>query len=246
MNANRNWMSCLILALLFASPFPAAASPFWVAYEGDDLPENEGWDRGFADEHGPEHGGAARSIDNGALVLDGLRDDWICDYYMRDLPNDPAPGEIYIAEWRLFVDRRSDAGDAGITIARHATPGHVSFRYGADGVSISPGDITIPLAAGEFHNFRFLSQNMLTYTLQVDDGLVVNGSFEDYTLLRSFVAFGDCVQGLRSYSQWDYFRYGIVPEPGASYCAMCVLTVLTSRRCAAESRLPDGGKGERP
>jgi hypothetical protein len=235
----------LAVALLFAATIPAVAAPYWVAYAGEDFPENEGWDRGCGDETGWGHG-AVRTIENDVLTLDGLRNEWICDYYLRDLPNDPPPGERFVAEWRLFVDQRSDAGDAGITIARHATPGHVSFRYGADGVSIRPGDITISLAAGEFHEFRFLSQDMLTYTLQVDDGLVVNGWFEDYTLLQSFVAFGDCVQGLRSYSQWDYCRYGIVPEPGALHCVLCVFAVLASRRCAAGSLHPAGHKGKRP
>ena len=44
--------------------FPAAAEPFWIAYEGNDYPEHEGWERVTI-------GGAAqRQLDDGGLILD--------------------------------------------------------------------------------------------------------------------------------------------------------------------------------
>jgi len=219
------------LTLLLAGALPGIAAPFWVAYEGDDFPENQGWDRGYGDEVGWEHGGAVRTLNNGILGLDGLRNIEIEDFYLRDAPADPEPGEAFVAEWRVRIDPQSDTGDAGITIARSAVPGHVSFRYGPDRLSISPGDLTVPLTPGVFHQFRLVSRDMLTYTLQVDEVLTIESAFEDFTLLQAYVAFGDGAWGLKSASQWDYVRFGIVPEPTSAGIFLCLLAV---RRCRAQ------------
>jgi len=234
------------LTLLLAGALPGIAAPFWVAYEGNDYPENEGWVRNYGNEIGPGVGGAERTVEDGVLTIDSLRDDWIFDFSRHRFQSDPAPGETFVAEWRVFVDPRSDVGDAEVVIARGAEPAHVAFELASDSVRVLPGDVTVPLAPEQFHRFRFESQDMQTYTLQIDDALTLDGYFEDFTLLQGFVVFGDGVQGRQSRSQWDYFRYGIVPEPGASHWAMCVLAILISRRRAAESPRPDEGRGEQP
>ena len=51
-------------ALSCAAASPALAEQYWIAYEGDDFPENEGWTRTIS------AGGAERWIEDGALVLD--------------------------------------------------------------------------------------------------------------------------------------------------------------------------------
>ena len=61
----------------------AGATPFWIAYEGDDYPENQGWERVYGDEHGPNSGGAIRSLADGIFTEDSLHDDQIFDFYER-------------------------------------------------------------------------------------------------------------------------------------------------------------------
>ncbi len=233
MNANWNWMSCLVLGLLSALPFPVAASPCWVAYDGDGLPETQGWARHYGNELGPDVGGAERSVDDGILTVDSLRHPWIFDFAEHTLPADPGAGETFVAEWRLLVDPRSDTGDVGVTIARHDSPAHLSIRYGPTGLTLRPGNTAIGIAPGAYHEFRLESQDMQSYTLHIDNTLRYTGVFETYTLLQSFVNFGDCVQGYRSCSQWDYFRYGVVPEPSAFLLLLAAFCMSPVQRRAA-------------
>jgi hypothetical protein len=106
----------------------AEAEPYWVAYEGDALPEEVGWKRHWGDASGPYGPGANRWIEDGVFVLDSLKDDQIFDYYDVQRPIDPAPGELFIAEWRGRVDEPSDPGDAEVVIARDYPAGHVAFH----------------------------------------------------------------------------------------------------------------------
>ena len=39
----------LSLALLLAGPAVAFAEPYWIAWEGDALPEEQGWERNWGD-----------------------------------------------------------------------------------------------------------------------------------------------------------------------------------------------------
>ena len=59
---------------------PASADEYWVSYDGNDFPENEGWIRVFS------AGGAIRTLENGALVLDSLRSLMIVDSSTRFRP----------------------------------------------------------------------------------------------------------------------------------------------------------------
>ncbi len=233
MNASRNWIPYIVFGLLLAVPFPAVASPYWVAYEGDGLPESQGWARHYGNELGPEVGGAERSVDDGILTVDSLRHPWIYDFAERTLPADPQVGETFVAEWRLSVDPRSDTGDVGVTIAPHDSPAHLSIRYGPTGLILRPGNVVIDIAPGTFHQFRVESQDMQSYRLHIDDMLRYTGVFETYTLLQSFVNFGDCVQGYRSCSQWDYFRYGVIPEPSTFLLLLAAFCLLLVQRRAA-------------
>jgi len=221
------------LTLLLAGALPGIAAPFWVAYEGNDYPENEGWVRNYGNEIGPGVGGAERTVEDGVLTIDSLRDDWIFDFSRHRFQSDPAPGETFVAEWRLLIDQRSDASDVGVVIARAALAADVILRFGPESVHVSPGDVTIGIAPQQYHRFRFESPDMQEYRLQIDDDIVVNGLFDNITNLQGFVTFGDGVQGYRSYSQWDYFRYGIIPEPQSVQLVLCGVAISLLRRRAA-------------
>jgi hypothetical protein len=201
----------MLLAIL--SSGTGLQAGYWIGYEADDFPENVGWMRVYGDENGPQQGGAERTLEDGVLTLDGLRNDQIFDFYEIQRPIDPAPGEIFLAEWKTLVDPRSDARDVGVVIARDDPPGHVSFAIGSSTLWIRDDHVTIDIEPNVFHAFSFFSIDMQEYQLAIDGTVEYEGSFDSYSILHSFVNFGDGVQGERSLSSWDYYRFGAVPEP---------------------------------
>jgi hypothetical protein len=223
------------LTLLLAATLPAVASPFWVAYEGDDYPENQGWQRVYGDENGPYKGGAVRSLADGVLTSDGLRNNQIFDYYYQDLTCDPGPGETFVAEWRVRIDPRSGAEDVGVGIFRASSPAHAYFYLGPSAVEVLPGEFSIGLAPDQFHAYRFESPDMVHFTLTIDDTIGLAGIFDSFTVNQGAVGFGDDVQGQRSLAQWDYFRYGIVPEPASGF-AVCLAACFALRHFVRAGR----------
>ncbi len=204
----------------------ARGEPYWIAYEGDVFPEEAGWQRHWGDEHGPFGPGAERYIEDGVFVLNSLRHDQIFDFYDVQRSIDPGPGETFVAEWRMRVDEQSDFGDAKVIVARDAPDGHVAFRFGADDVLSENDGVWFAIEPNVFHTYCFTSQDMESFAFYIDGDLVHTGIFEDFSLLDSFVSFGDGVQGRRSLSYWDYFRFGVVPEPGSGLSVLALLVVL--------------------
>ncbi len=211
------------------------AERFWVAYEGDDYPENQGWERVYGDEHGPGSGGAVRSLADGIFTLDGLYSNAVVDFYVKDRAFDPGPGEKFVAEWRVLVDPASDPYDVNVGIWRAVSPGYAYFQLGPSGVRIRPGLVTIGLQEGVFHSYRFESVDMHSFTLDIDGAITFSGSFYDNTTLQYSVAFGDTVDGQVSRSHWDYVRYGIVPEP-CSAAAVLFSWILLGHRGTLRNR----------
>src|SRR5262245_3165514 len=84
--------------LLLAATVSARAEQYWVAWEGNDYPENEGWER-IVDGPGP----ATRSIHEGVMTLDGRWDRQVDDYYRMDRTLDPGMGESFVLQWRVRV-----------------------------------------------------------------------------------------------------------------------------------------------
>jgi len=201
----------MLLAIL--SSGTGLQAGYWIGYEADDFPENVGWMRVYGDENGPQQGGAERTLEDGVLTLDGLRNDQIFDFYEIQRSIDPGPGEMFLAEWRVLVDPRSDARDVGVVIARDDPPGHVAFRVGPGALWIDADGVTIDLEPNVFHTFAFTSADMQEYQLVIDGAVQYGSSFDSYSILHSYVTFGDGVQGEWSLSRWDYFRFGAVPEP---------------------------------
>ena len=90
-------MTGLALALTAS----AAAEPYWITYEGNDYPENVGWERVWGNWDGPYQGdGAVRTLEDGVLTLDTLYDDGVVDFYKIERPGaiDPGPGELFVME----------------------------------------------------------------------------------------------------------------------------------------------------
>ena len=92
-------------ALLLAPT--AAATPWWVAWEGNDFPENEEWERNYGNWNGYGQGQAVRTLENGLLIIDWLHDTGVYDYVQRNHASgmlDSGPGEMFIAQWRMLLE----------------------------------------------------------------------------------------------------------------------------------------------
>jgi hypothetical protein len=198
----------------------AGAEPCWITYEGNDLPENEGWTRLTG------AGGADRWIEDGALVIDSLHDVHIHDVALMEHWMDPEPGELFVAEWRLLVDEGSGDFDAAVGIARSFAPGFVEFHFGPDVAWNALDNLWFDIEPGIFHTYRFESSNMIDFDLFIDDELANEGTFQDAASNQSFIAFGDMIDGQASLSRWDFLRFGVVPEPSASVLALTTLWLL--------------------
>ncbi len=66
-----------------------------------------------------------------------------------------------------------------------------------------------------FHNFEIRSHDMYSYKLRIDGVLVHNGAFVQ-AVGPAFVAWGDGGYLAGSRSTWDYFRFGVIPEPATA------------------------------
>jgi hypothetical protein len=205
------------------------ADTYWVAYEGNDFPENEGWLRTYGDGTFPPTDQPDRWLENGELIISTARDPSLWEYYSRILL-DPEVGETFEAEWRVRTEILSGPHDNGVVFARWDPPGHVSFRLRPDGLLVATDDVVIPLDETVYHDFRFASADMSSYSLWIDGMEVYDGVFDNNSLLHGYTAFGAGTQGASSISHWDHFRYGVVPEPATAVAYVSGLVLLGGAR----------------
>ena len=210
---------CITLVLMLCVT-TGRAEPYWVAYEGNDFPENEGWMRLWYD------GFAERSIEESVLVIDSLHDIAVADFYRLNMNGslDPEPGEVFVLQWRLQVDQVIGLDDPGISVFSDER-WTVGFNFSETTVysGFEPG-VSAAFEPGIFHEFELRSHNMQDYELFIDDELAIVGSFW-LSLSASRVGWGDTVQGAASLSRWDYVRFGVVPEPPSVILLLCVAIV---------------------
>ena len=213
-----SWRLLCILILFVALAAPASAEPYWVAYEGNDLPENDGWWRIT----GPQR--ADRWLEDGALVIDSRESVFITDYYIHQMDSvpDPGPGEIFVMQWRLRVDEIVNPYDPTIGVVFDSGWG-TGFVVGADFVqNVIVSDLTVSFAPGEYHNFEFWSDATYNYVLYIDGAFAFGGTMWPFPPGPQ-VTWGDGVEGGASLTHWDYFRFGVVPEPAVAAGAAVVI-----------------------
>lgn len=222
-------MNRLLMFLMLAASLagalaaPARAAPYWVAYEGNDIPENEGWWRVYSG------GGANRWIEDGSLVLDGSADLAINDLYRyNQYPMDPEPGELFVAEWRFSIDEIISGPDPGIGLFSDDSWA-VGFSFSDDCVRSEFEDVWTPFEFDGFHELRLTSWDMRNYRLEVDGEALCGGAFLP-VISASVIAWGDSIQGGASLTRWDYFRFGVVPEPTMRWCVGGGIAALTASR----------------
>jgi hypothetical protein len=209
---------CFVVVLAFGLA-AASADEYWVAYEGNDFPENEGWTRTYG------AGGADRWIEDGALVLDGRADSGIYDSYSMLRSLDPGTDEMFIMRWRLRVDQ-VPAGHSDPFVGVFSDESWaIGFRFSESRVyNVFDLSINASFEPGVYHRFEMRSWDMRSYTLAIDGNLTLTGPFVDvYT--SSKIAWGDGVQGAASLSHWDCFVYGVVPEPATAIGFALVVTL---------------------
>lgn len=214
-------LSCA--ALITAS---ARADPYWISYEGNDFPENEGWTRTIG------AGGAERYIEDGTLVLDGRQDIMIADSYSMQRLLDPEPGELFIMRWRLNVDELTEGHSDAIAAVFSDESWAVAFRLSESRIFNSFDlSMSAPFEQGAFHLFELRSWDMRTFELSIDDAVALSGDFV-HVITASKVAWGDGVQGAASLSRWDCFEFGVVPEPTPGVVLGVAGTLVFIRRRA--------------
>lgn len=225
---------CLFAFLGLAAAPAGWATPYWIAWEGDDFPENQGWTRSWGNWDGLHQGpGAIRTLENGVLTYDSLYDAGVWDTCSIERPGemDPDPGEIFVCEWRLRVrEVTSVYGDPAVVAISDDAWG-VAFDYAEDHIRGGYGEgwLSIPIVPYVWHDYRLLSSDMRAYDLYIDDQLVRHGGFT-HVVTPSVCGFGDMAQGVASLHDWDYYRFGVIPEPAALFLAMWAVAWQRARR----------------
>lgn len=211
----RMTIALLVIAALAA---PALATPYWVAWEGEDYPENEGWER-IIEGDGP----ADRTLEQGTLTIDSRWSTQISDFYQIDRQLNPSHGERFVAQWRVRINEVAGnvSYDPAVTMFSDDDWG-LGFHFHSDGLSGTFEDFFIPFEPGVFHSFELRSADMESYELLLDGLHVRLGGFWEPAVSRSLIAWGDATRGAASSSDWDYFRFGVIPEPSGAL-AMYIL-----------------------
>jgi len=200
------WVAVLAGLLLGGSV--ALAEPYWLAFEFDDpndLPQGDGWLRRYQ----PQPFGV---VENGVLTYDS-NDPQSYDYFEYSRPGalDPGPDEAFVVEWRLRTEWVSYWGDPGVSVMSDDA-WVVTLVFDIDEIHSFHEYVDIPIPPGDWHIYALVSADMRTYELYVDGALAREGWFA-HRFATSVLDWGDSAQGAASRHHWDYFRFGVVPEP---------------------------------
>jgi hypothetical protein len=141
---------------------------------------------------------------------------------------DPEPGETFVMQWRLQID---EAHGPDVTVGVFSDDEWaVGFQLNDESiVSVFESDTSASFLPGVFHDYELRSCDMREYELYIDGTWAITGSFW-LSVTESEVGWGDGVQGASSLSRWDYFRFGVVPEPTAGLSMLFMLMVGSQER----------------
>lgn len=215
----------LLPMLAFVVAFPLHAEQYWIAWEGNDYPENEGWERQIT------NGGATRSITDGVMTLDTTADLWSNDFYRLRRDIDPSAGETFRAEWNLRVDEVVGEIDVEPSVGIFSNDAWaIGLEFGRDHLeSVFESYQAVFYDPDTAHDFVITSDDMREYTLYIDGVVAREGLFVE-VLTPRFVAWGSGMLGASSRNHWDYFRFGVVPEPSTAAALVCLSVIFVLRR----------------
>ncbi len=216
-----------VLSTIILLASAASATPYWIAWEGNDYPENEGWTR----MHGPAGAQAVRTLAGGVMTIDGIQGAGVFDGYLIDRPGmlNPAAGETFVMQWRVRIDSIAppylvDPGVAVLTDDAWLA----SFVYYQSHLLLGASPYAVPFQPDSFHAWEFRSDDMRSFDLYLDGTPVLHAGLHFHgTTLLSRCTWGDSGTPSESKSTWDYFRFGVIPEP--RFVVLVALTMVMAR-----------------
>ena len=220
----RSQISLALISTLCAFTASATAEPYWITYEGNDFPENEGWQR-----HTTEPP-VQRWLEDGSFFIDSRGILASVDNYTIyfDEGLDPEPGETFIMNWRLNVHEADPWEDPGVYV-KSDDLWSLAFLFDEDTLrSFYEPNVYVELEPYVYHEFELHSTDMRSYELYVDGDLAIEGVFFE-GFFSPCVGFGD-ITSSGSLAAWDYFRFGVIPEPAPWLMAVILLSVSRRRR----------------
>jgi hypothetical protein len=217
-----------VLACILAAS--ATAEPYWIAYEGNDFPENEGWERYVTDPP------AVRWLEDGSFYMDTRADPQTTDSYASSYDGgfDPGPGETFVLRWGLTVMDSQRLGSSVEFTSDDLWAVHFDFDEDTL-VSLYEPTVYVDIEPHVHHEYELRTSDVRNYQLYVDGDLAVEGVFFE-SFFPSGVGFGDLIRGGGSLSAWDYFRFGVVPEPGTSPMIAITLPLFRTRSWSSKAQ----------
>lgn len=223
-------MRFAIAAMVFAcaaTGAPARAERFWVSYEGDGLPTSQGW---FRSTIGPP---AVITSADGFLTIDSSASVLTADTFGdQSHPIVLGAGEHLVLEWRTYVLASEPEPRNRDVVIELVTPDQwiLTFTMNRNSLQSYLEDPVPTIFFSEgFHDFRVTSGDLRNYSLAVDGTTMLAGAFYEGLGIPG-AYWGDGVQGASSISEWDYVRFGVVPEPGGALMLVILGGVVRGRR----------------
>lgn len=116
----------------------------------------------------------------------------------------------------------------------------LDFHIGVNKLRSVHESIEIPFEPLIFHTFELRSLDMRTYQLMIDEAVAYSGVFSSFAVARSRVTWGDVGLGSASHTDWDYVRFGVVPEPASGL--MLFGTLISARALGGVAAATRRGK----
>ena len=227
-------LGCAVLFVALAGwlpMLPSVAAPFWYKWDGSRYPEEDpGWFRLWGNHQGPQQGQSNRTLINGTLEFNNVHDVGLYDGVHQNFYGtlNPAPGEVFIAKWRLRVDQvvGNPIYPYDPSLGLFGDDGWgTGFSHGVDRVKVGifySTSVIVPFAPYVFHAYEMRTWDMRTFEFYLDGNLAHVGPL-DHPVTSGYVAWGDSVVGSGSKAAWDYFEMGVrteVPEPSGLMMAI--------------------------
>ncbi len=184
-----------------------------IVYEGNALPESDGWERlGTFD--------AERSLEDG-WFYHGVSTPGQLDAYQRSLGEFGGAAEFFV-EWRVETDADPSLLDSNFTPVVLALGGtsfahyHVTLTDGRAVLNRSNfvPSVYVSVEVGEPHVYRIELFGDQFFRWLIDGTVVDSGvPVAAYPTAGSEIAWGVRDFDPGHTARWDYIRYGAIPEP---------------------------------